>query len=267
MEGTKRGKKYNSFLKYATVIIITAIVVLFFKSPQKVETPSKKEYVNINKDGSFVVKGRNKEVTVAKDFTKSTSKNLKQFEWYTDVYCPDCTRAHNASKEYIDETIKDGKLEIKFHILNFLPHVTDSNDYSLETASWLIAIAEKYPNKILDAMNLLYNDEFKDKFKESKLLNEDILEYLTSKTKFLSEKEAKYIYDNIEDFENTVNRGSVGIRRDKNLKELSPDKEQRVFVPFIYNIEDKKVLDGENEDAETHILKPLKGLSGCGEDC
>ena len=116
-------------------------------------------------------------------------------------------------------------------------------------------------------MNLLYNDEFKDKFKESKLLNEDILEYLTSKTKLLSEKEAKYIYDNIEDFENTVNRGSVGIRRDKNLKELSPDKEQRVFVPFIYNIEDKKVLDGENEDAETHILKPLKGLSGCGEDC
>lgn len=228
---------------------------------------SRKEYQNINRDGSFVVKGRNGIIKVDKDFTKSSTKDIKQIEWYSDAYCPDCMRAHGAASEYINESITNGDMEVKFHILNFLPYVTDNNEYSLDAAAWLIGIAENYPTRILKAIDIFYTDTFKERFKESTKFNEDIKEYLINEAKLLNEKEAELIYNDIENLENTVNRGSVGIRRNKELKELSPDEEKRVFVPFIYNIKDKEVLDGENEDAETHILKRLKGMTGCKEDC
>lgn len=221
-----------------------------------------KDFKNINKDGSFVVRAnKDGKIEVVKDFTKSTSKNIKQIEWYTDPLCPDCRRAHNATKDYLNEIIPKGEVEIKYHMLDLL-HGRTENDYSLVTSAYITGIAEEFPQQILQTIDMIYNDECFDKFKEEKNIEKELMTYLSN------HKECKYVCKDIDKYKDIVTKSTKDFRENETLKEMSFKEDHSLFVPFIFDTETKIVLDGENEDAENNVLLPIKIITGCKEeDC
>ena len=229
---------------------------------------NRSEFNNINYDGSFVVKkSEDGTFKVDKEFSENKDLTIRQFEWYLDLLCPDCKRAYDGTIDYVKEAVNNGDIEIKYHFLNFLPHATESNQYSLSLASWIVGIAEESPENLFKALEIVEDEEFV----KSTVSKSDVSQVVYDKfveLKLADKKVLDSIYYNIEKYEDAVNRDSVGIRKFKKWKDLSPDEEGRFFVPFIYNINNgTKALIGEAEDVEKEILQPLQGYVPCEVEC
>lgn len=269
----------GDFVRNRTLALLVSLLMLFSLTACVNKAPSAKEeklnkdttkidrveFKNINRDGSFVLRKQEDKIIVSKEFSEDKNAVIRQFEWYTDPLCPDCMRAHKGTEEYISKALAEGIIEIKFHSLNFLPHAIENN-YSLAVSAWTIAIAEKEPDKIIEFMNKTYSDELKEKLIPESDVQKALLNYIIE-NKILDEHEALEIYKDLEKYEDTVNRGSVGIRKFKKWQDLSPKEEKTFFVPFIYNIKSGKALNGESEDTKTEILEPLQGYVPCAEEC
>lgn len=277
-------KKDKSLVICKILIAILAVVlvvcfVMLIKAPNNKEAAKierneggqvvvkRDSFNHINYDGSFVVrKAEGKDFEVVKDFSENKDKVIRQFEWYQDPLCPDCKRAYNGTNEYVKEAVKNGDIEIKYHILNFLPHATENN-YSLSVSSWLIGIAEEMPENLYKALDIVEKEEFvKEIVSRTDISKEVYNKFIELK---LADKEAlDKIYYNLERYENAVNRGSVGIRKFKKWKDISGKEDGTFYVPFIYNINNgTKALLGESEDVEKEILQPLQGYVPCNEPC
>ena len=215
---------------------------------------------NINEDGSFVLSNS----TIKKDFEKKDG--VRTYNWYADPYCPDCIRIHEATHEYIEQSLKDGSIQIMFHPLNFTSH--KSGEYSLTISAWVSGLADvsQDSEKVYKFMTKIWNNATKEDLKnltdvslEEKIVN------IANEIGF-SKKEVKQVSDNLKGYEFAINQASVNIRRMDKFKELSPKKDKSFFVPFIYG-ENGKALDGESEKIDSDILGPLKGLVPCSETC
>lgn len=129
-EKNKNKEKFSVFIAYliAIISVITMLFTIFnYKKTDIVK--------HINEDGSFVLTKSDK---VSKTFTKNT--NARQYEWYSDIWCPDCIRVHEITNKYVDNAINGGEIEIKYHPLNFLSH--KSKNYSLIGAAWISGTAK-----------------------------------------------------------------------------------------------------------------------------
>ncbi|HHV42647.1 MAG TPA: thioredoxin domain-containing protein [Clostridiaceae bacterium] len=245
------SKKKTPIIAMAIVIVALLVVIgLLINKNQNLKkdailnSEGLPEFENISEDGYFVLHKEG----VAKDF--SGKKSLK-LEWYTDGLCPDCTRAHTRTEEFLYDKIDNGIIEIKFHILNFLPQHSPE-DYPLRLAIWNLGVAEYAPDRIKEFMNIIYQEEnpvpledrdenyFLDKAKEAEIPQEAIDKII--KNKFVLEA--------------VVNKASVGIRQNKDLIEMSPH--ERMFVPFIFVSGEKMALQGESEDTDKEIIEPIQ---------
>lgn len=256
------------------ILILIIATVLLFTACNTVNAPAdsnklavkRDQFNNINRDGSFVLTADEKgNYKVQKDFSDNKDLSIRQFEWYTDPLCPDCLRAHLASEEYVEKAIKDGLMEIRYHNMNFLSHAIE-NDYSLAMSAWILGVAERQPEKVVEVMDMIYNAEFREKMIPETNIQLRVLEYI-KEHKVLDNKVADDIYRELESFENAANRGSVNIRRFKKWKDLSPKEDGTFFAPFIYNINGGKAFEGEKEDADKYIVKPLQGYVECDTGC
>ena len=216
-------------------------------------------FTNINEDGTFVMTGDG----VVKEFTKE--KNLK-IHWYTDPYCPDCIRTHTKTDDFLRQELKDKKIEIMYHPLNFLSNKTITN-YSLKSSAWIAGIADKSPNKVMDFMKKLYDLEIRDSLKDS-VEDEDF--YKIALSIGVLRADTDFILTNMKSYKEAVNLGSNGLRTNKELTSKTSDG--RFFVPFIYEEGTNDVLFGEEENTEEYVVNPLKeklqnSTFGCDVDC
>lgn len=245
-------KKYLSLI----IVLILAVGSVFYLIYN--ETQKDNKLNNINQDGSFVV---SKDLKIQNDFTKK-ELSMTEINWYMDTYCGDCIRTHKNIHEQIIKEINNGNLEIKYYPLNFLPHKTKT-DYSLKTAAFILGTAEYEPDKVIPLMDSIFNKDFREKNKT--IENYSFLVELADK---LEMNKTNKIIKNIKQFENIVNEKSLKIRENEELKKHSPTG--KVFVPFIFeNKENSKAFDGENENTENAVLKPLNELikSNCKIEC
>lgn len=234
-------------LMLATLIAALFSVFIGLSNKKEVELPKPVEIVepvfeNISKDGSFVVTKEG----ISKDFSKK--KNVK-IEWYTDFLCPDCARAYNGLKEFLGESLEKDEIEVKFHVLNYLPQYSPEN-YPLNSASWVTGVAEHEPGKIITYMDILANDKTD--------IKERTGQYFASKATEvgISKESIKEIEKNLFNFKAVVNGASVGIRQRKDLLEKSLTGD-RMFVPFIL-VNNGKALPGETENVVEDLIAPIK---------
>lgn len=251
--------KWERWLPITIMIVIAAILLFSIKDNNKFINVERTKFTNVNYDGSFVIKVKDGKITTSPEFTPD--KKARQYEWYSDPLCGDCIRAHKATNEYVEKAVKNGEMEIKYHPLNYLSQYTD-NDYSLKASAWVVAIADKSPENIYKFMDLLYNEKYRDNYMTDKKVEKAFMEL--AKKAGVSNSNAEYILRNLEKYENSVNRASVNIRRFDKWKAMSPKEDKTFFVPFIFNVNDKKALLGESENAKDEILKPLQGVSCSG---
>ncbi|HHU08149.1 MAG TPA: thioredoxin domain-containing protein [Clostridiaceae bacterium] len=237
-----------------TILILLLLVVITFlifrmndhEENSLLDVDGRPKFENISNDGDFVVYRGG----VAKNFTGR--KNVK-LEWYTDALCPDCTRAHTTTEDFIFGQIDSGSIEIKFHVLNFLPQYSPEG-YSLRAASWVLGAAEFAPDNIKDFMSLV--------FAESDVeipARDDVYFKELAKQADISQENIDLIEKNLFLLEAMVNKASVGIRQNQNLINMSP--EERMFVPFIFvSGKTDSALRGEAEDTQTEIIDPIQSL-------
>lgn len=217
------------------------------------------KFNHINKDGSFVLYSTNhKDFKIKKDFSKD--KNVKHYDWYTDPTCGDCINAHSSTAKIIQQEILKGKLEIKFHPVNYLSRYL-TNDYSLIGASYISGLAEYGSgNEVVYIMNGIYKDSVRDKFIKSTNLEKDFPKYLKDTVKINSNivnKATKNKYK----LRYAINQGSINLRKDKELTERSPKDDKSMYVPFIIDNDNKetKALITEDENVADNITGPLAG--------
>ena len=249
------NQKVSVFIAYLIAIIsVITMCFIFFNCKKTEYTP---KYVN--EDGSFVL---TKSEKVSKDFVK---KNARQYEWYTDVWCPDCIRVHQITHNYVNNAINGGEIEIKYHPINFLSH--KSKNYSLIGAAWITGVAE-HCNKdiVLKIIDILYTDKSRNDY--SKLNDNDFIKILIKLTleNGATKEEVENIKNNLNMYKAMINSGSVNIRRMPEWSEISQKEDNSCFVPFIFNVKERKAYDGENKNVNDEVLAKLKGNLDC-DDC
>lgn len=236
----------------AMVLFLLLLVGIFGAGVLAYDIP---EFKNISDKGCFVL---------SKDGVKpefSDGDEILKLEWYTDALCPDCCRAHEFTKGFVEEKMAEGLLEIKYFPLNFLPQYSENN-YPLHAAAWILGIAEYAPDSVAQFMDLLYVYGEEKEVRKAHL-NDEFIEKC-AKDAGVEDEAFAQIKDEMYFFEATVNGASVGIRQNKELIEKSPL--ERVFVPFIYSDLLSKALEGETEEAE-NLLGPLNDLIESLEPC
>ena len=253
-EKNKNKEEISVFIAY--LIAIISVITMLFTILNYKKTDIVK---HINEDGSFVLTKSDK---VSKTFTKNT--NARQYEWYSDIWCPDCIRVHEITNKYVDNAINGGEIEIKYHPLNFLSH--KSKNYSLIGAAWISGTAENCDKEVvLKVMNVLYSN------KKEELIKLNDIDFVKTLAKLTIEsgataKEVDKIENNLNLYKAMINSGSVNIRRMPELAEISQKEDKSFFVPFIFNVKDKKAYDGESENVNDEVLAKLKGNLNC-DDC
>lgn len=267
------------------ISIITLIILFIIKASSNTGTPSNTNTQNtnstknfdtfkhINKDGSFVIYSTNhKDYKVKKDFSKN--KKVKHYEWYTDVASRDCINAHYFTYMSILPEILRGKLEIKFHPVNYLSKYS-TNDYSLLGASYISGFAEYGSgNDTVYIMLNIYDSDTKEKLIKSTNLEKDFPKYLKEELMPPATLEGfirneNKIYSNTVDMitknkyklRYAINQGSINLCKDKKLAERSPKDDKSIYVPFIFDNDkkDSKALITEFEYIPNSIVKPLTG--------
>lgn len=269
----KRNKRQVHLLIFLLVCAIAFIIGLIIttksnnlRERNKISSETIKIYNNnfdkfnhINKDGSFVLYSTNKkDFKIKKDFSKD--KNVKHYDWYTDPTCGDCINAHSYTAKIIQPEILNGKLEIKFHPVNYLSRYL-TNDYSLIGASYISGLAEYGSgNDVVYVLNGIYKDSVRDKFIKSTNLEKDFPKYLKDTVKINSNIVNK-VTKNKYKLRYAINQGSINLRKDKELTERSPKDDKSMYVPFIIDNDNKnsKALVTEDEKVADNISVPLTG--------
>ena len=239
-----QSKENNKTIRIFLILlsIMTFLFVLFIYKTSSDNRINTMKFNNISEDGSFVVVDNK----IQKDF--SDEKNVK-IEWYTDLLCPDCERAHRGLKDFLSNAINKKEVEIKFYPLNYLPQHSD-NDYPLNSASWILGIAEYSPEETMLFIDTLFADR-------TDLLDRDAQYFYNTAISIGVKKEnVRKIEDSMFTLKAIVNNNSVGIRQRKDLLALSPTKD-RMFVPFII-INQEKSLIGESKEIEKDLIAPIK---------
>lgn len=224
-------------------IIFTLFMLLIFTGCGK--QPEKSEQISLD-NASFVVTKDG----VSKDF--SNNDKIVKIEWYTDPLCPDCTRAHTQTHDFINKQIEDGKLEVKYHTLNFLPKYSKTG-YSLRASSWIMGVANFSPGNIHEFMNLIMDE---NQSTDPDKRDNEYIKGLAIKSG-ISNENIKKIENSMDLLKVSVNRASENIRNNEEL--LKRSNNGKMFVPFIF-ISDKEecALDGENEDTKCNIQEPIE---------
>lgn len=129
----KQDAKLTYILGGVAVAAIIALIVIFVVLPGK-ETPVAVDYgtptaaeVQIMNNG--VIRSGNLDAPVTLDV-------------YEDFMCPACASFEAQSGEQITQAIEDGKIAVRYHMLNFLNRQSASGDYSTRAAAGAQCIAE-----------------------------------------------------------------------------------------------------------------------------
>ena len=77
---------------------------------------------------------------------------------YEDFMCPACAEFEETDGEQIAKAVDDGKLRVRFHMLNFLDRSSASKDYSSRAAGAALAVFQKAPEKFLDFHAKLFSE-------------------------------------------------------------------------------------------------------------
>lgn len=226
-------------------IIFTLLMLLIFtgcgREPEKAETLAfdNSSFV-VTKDG------------LVKDF--SNNDKIVKIEWYTDPLCPDCARAHTQTHDFINKQVEEGKLEVKYHTLNFLPKYSKTN-YPLRASSWIMGVVNFSPDNIHEFMNLIMDE---NQTTEPDKRDDEYIKSIALKSG-VSNENIKKIENSMDLLKNSVNKASENIRENKEL--LKRSNSGKMFVPFIF-ISDKEecALDGENEDTKCNIQDPIEKM-------
>lgn len=226
-------------------IIFTLLALIMLtgcvKSPEKAEP--------ISFDNSSFVMTKN---GISKDFTDDNK--IVKIEWYTDPMCPDCTRAHTQTHDFINKQIEEGKLEVKYHTLNFLPKYSKTG-YPLRASSWIMGVANFSPDNIHEFMNLIMDE---NQSTEPDKRDDEYIKSLAIKSG-VGDENIKKIENSMDLLKVSVNRASENIRNNEEL--LKRSNSGQMFVPFIF-ISDKEecALDGENTDTKCNIQEPIEKM-------
>lgn len=203
------------------------------------------DFTNISKASFYVSK--NGQILPSSTEIKDTDV----IDWYIDPYCPSCILLDTIMEERIPDLTD--KMVIRFHPLSFLsPRSVD--DYSNRAAGYLLGVAEYAPEKYLEFMHSIMNEEF-----HPGVGNE------TSDEKF--KKAAKDVGVTDEQWTQIEKAHSSLIAQVKeetaiafNDKELTAKAVSgKLTVPFVVIGDSKKALDfTEAYDAESYFIKEFE---------
>ncbi len=244
-------KRLQITMVILVVLLLVVIAFLVYRSydhemSSLLNINGQPKFENISDKGDFVVYRGG----VAKNFTGRGNIKL---EWYTDALCPDCTHAHTTTEDFIFEKIENGSLEIKFHVLNFLPQYSPEG-YPLRAAAWTLGIAEFAPDNIKEFMSLVFAENDVEISARDDAYFMDLAEQAE-----VSRGNISLIEKNLFVLEAMVNKASVGIRQNEDLIAISP--EERMFVPFIFvSGSSEQAFRGEAEDTQAEIIDPIQKL-------
>lgn len=210
-------------------------------------------------DGSFVITAEG----VKEDFT---GKNNRKYDWYFDPYCMDCIRVEQETRDSVREKILSGEIEVKYHPLNFLSRSKGNNGYSEYISAAILHVAkDKSTVKTLNFIDKVMTEDTLQKVK----LGEERKERIAN---------AEGIEPDKEDIEQ-VNKASLNIRRDPDLRARSPKEDKSFYTPFIFRSDKKdskayvtetddltEVKDGLCKEDEDKVLDRGTAISGCQTD-
>lgn len=221
----------------ALCVLLGTMIVLFCNFLWE-DTQHKKRFP----DGSFVLTADG----VKEDFT---DKNNRKYDWYFDPYCMDCIRVEEEVEDSVREKILSGEIEVKYHPLNFLSRSKGNNGYSEFISASILHVAKRGNTRdTLDIISQVMTEDTLKNVKQGKKTKEEVItDLFTTPSK--------------EDIEQ-VNRASLNIRRDPDLRARSPKEDHSFYTPFIFR-SDKQ--DSKAYVTETDDLTEVKnGL--CKED-
>ncbi|MGL6233741.1 MAG: thioredoxin domain-containing protein [Segniliparus sp.] len=78
---------------------------------------------------------------------------------YEDFMCPACGAFEEAYGEQVAKAVGEGKLRVRFHMLNFLNRSSASKDYSSRAAGAALAVFQKAPDKFLAFHSKLFSQD------------------------------------------------------------------------------------------------------------
>ncbi|MGL6233743.1 MAG: thioredoxin domain-containing protein [Segniliparus sp.] len=78
---------------------------------------------------------------------------------YEDFMCPACAEFEAAYGEQVAKAVGEGKLRVRFHMLNFLNKNSASGDYSSRAAGAALAVFQKAPDKFLAFHSKLFSQD------------------------------------------------------------------------------------------------------------
>lgn len=78
---------------------------------------------------------------------------------YIDFMCPICNEFEQTYGEQLKKAAEDGKITLEYHPISILDRYSQGTDYSSRAANAVFCVAEKAPDKALDYMNTLFENQ------------------------------------------------------------------------------------------------------------
>lgn len=244
------NKKFSIQILITLCLVISLIlsVITLWKANPPLKGIIKEPHVDKDTASFVLISLQNGEIEVKKDFTEKDNPKL---HLYTDALCGDCADFQKNVGEFILSKVREGKVELKIHPLNFLSQYSEDN-YPLRSASLILSVAEEAPDRIPAFLNNLYNRDFKPNKEAPLKSDEDLLKLLEQS----GVANPLSVLKKSESYKETVEKNSSEIREREDLIKHSP--KGKMFVPFVY--EDKAgsmALLGESKKFTRDIINPI----------
>jgi hypothetical protein len=249
-------KKKNKLLTLVTMSVLSTTLIAGCSTNKTDSHNGYSQYQKISNLGSVTL---DKDGALL-DINKDKAQGLK-IDLYIDPECPVCAILETQSQEFLNEYIKEGKINVTYHpIAIFDKKSTD--EYSYRGSAYILGAYEYSTKEVADKfLHNIMNLDFRPKPGTNGLLEK------TSDDKFKEafikaggkEEDWNQIIKSKDDLKKRVEADTREFSNNKNITKKSPLGEGRVFTPFILiNGQDKALLfEGTSETIGQQFKKAI----------
>lgn len=218
-------KKYTKFVATA---VVAMLMIGCSSTPAK--TFEGGEYVSV--DGTFLV-GKDGALSV----TDRTEAKVTIDDFF-DPACGACVTYAGEAKEVFTNAIESGDVVVNYHPVMFLNGGQDGahKDYSLNTAGYVLSVAEHAPKEAGKFVNLILDKEVYEKLQADDFKQSEFIAELFEKLE-LTEEQIKLIEGDLEMFKQVAIKNTEDFTAtDGKWMEFGPLDEEgnpQLFTPFI----------------------------------
>lgn len=152
-----RNDRRNILIGTVAVIVVAVVVIVgVILSTRSTPTASGADAIKVTKASSEFTTTVSDDGTIVAGQAAAKTK----IDVYEDLTCPYCAQFEQQSGAQMAKAMNDGKLQVRYHLLNILDNNTNPPGYSLLAANAVIAAAKQ--GKFADFHASLYADQPKE---------------------------------------------------------------------------------------------------------